>query len=109
MAYAHQAQGIRPPPLEIANIVGMIDQTGEVRVLVIDADRQPVLTALESAGGGGVGDGHGTARMAGGSGKPGQSDAIMARNSPFRGSSLRSIRFGREMKPTARPPRSSAI
>ena len=34
---------------------------------------------------------------------------IMARNSPFRGSWLSNIRFGREMKPTARPPRSAAI
>ena len=45
------AKEIAPPPLEIAQVVGVVDDAGKVGVLVIDAHGQLVLAAVEDAGG----------------------------------------------------------
>mgnify|MGYP001788740575 CR=1 FL=1 len=60
---AGQPQEVRPPALEIANVVGVIDHPGEVGVLVIDPQRQQVRPALEAAGGGLIGHAAGGSRV----------------------------------------------
>ena len=47
---ADQAQAIAAPALAIAQIIGMVDDPGEIRVLVIDPQPQPVDAVRDHAG-----------------------------------------------------------
>ena len=50
MPHADGAQKVGPAPLEIADIVGVIDQAGEIGVLIIDPHGQQVIAPVETAG-----------------------------------------------------------
>ena len=52
VADAGDPEEVAPAALEIAQVVGVVDDAGEVGVLVVDPDREHVLAAFEPAGGG---------------------------------------------------------
>ena len=49
MMNSGQAQEVAAAALEEAKVIGVIDDAGEVGVLVIDAQRQQMLTAVDAA------------------------------------------------------------
>ena len=52
MVNSSQAQTIGAAALAIAQIIGVIDEAGKIRVLIIDPHRQNMDRALEAARGG---------------------------------------------------------